>query len=431
MTRRSKTKRKRKVYGPLLSHLKWQEDNGWNAKTTTKETYRALDDLFDELSILQNMTSKKGDTRYDLHIRLNRGKPEDEMSFEDAEEYYEIKTLKQYHDNFLKNWPSEHYWFLIRFFKREIDGKTYYLIFLNKRQIINLVKNSVDELEYDPYPMDYTDFISIFDGAIQQTLSMIKKGLYKDFLERNFDYRRRTGLIRLKEFWSLYPRIAKSHQKIYEGVDVDTFISSVEKADYNEAYATRFDSFTARKYYDICRIVFEAIGNKIDPEMTSKEVFYTFADGRTQGLKDIDEDSTEEFDQWYQENKHHFDHTFEIIRGRSFYRGDLDVCQDDAGQYYLGLIGSDFFTQVKIIKAFLALQKIDIVCYVYDAKLFVDRIRGESMLVINSEDSSNYGYSYVFGNYYLDATHLPRNEYKKAIPVVKWEKLDIAELRKE
>ena len=429
---RKEYKKMKKIYGPFLTHIKWNcHHNNFNSENTTEETYAALDGLFEKLSILKNMTDEKGDTNYFLDIRLPRGEAEDEMSFEDAKEYYEIKTKKQYYANFKKEWREKWYWFELFFFRRYTDNKTYYLIYLNNRQMISIVKNGDPRMDkVSAYPMDYTELVNYFSLAIDETLEMIKNGTYKAFMEKNFPYYRRQGIIKLKDYWKLYPKVEQYHKSLYKDIDVDDFINTVSN-NFSEKSATRFDSFTAKQYYDLCQIVFEAAGKKIDKEKTSKQNFYDFADGRTQGLKDIDENSPEEFEKWYKETEGFFDHTFEIFRGRSFYRGDLYIEKTQNGKYFLQFNATDFFTQIDIIKGFMALKKLGIICYMYYAELYVNRIKGESMLVLNSEDRDNYGYSYAFGESYYDAIHINKRNYKKLIPVAKWEELEIEELKEK
>ena len=216
----------KKIYGPFLTHIKWNcHHNNFNSENTKEETYAALDGLFEKLSILKNMTDEKGDTNYVLDIRLPRGEAEDEMSFEDAKEYYEIKTKKQYYANFKKEWREKWYWFELFFFRRYIDNKTYYLIYLNNRQMISVVKNGDPRMDkVSAYPMDYTKLVNYFSLAIDETLEMIKNGTYKAFMEKNFPYYRRQGIIKLKDYWELYPKVEQYHKSLYKDIDVDDFM---------------------------------------------------------------------------------------------------------------------------------------------------------------------------------------------------------------
>ena len=70
-----------------------------------------------------------------------------------------------------------------------------------------------------------------------------------------------------------------------------------------------------------------------------KELYLKYADGRDEGLSEIDENSSVEFNKWYNDDNRFGGHPWEIIRGHSFARVNLQVCRDNKG-YYLSIDGS-------------------------------------------------------------------------------------------
>lgn len=186
---------------------------------------------------------------------------------------------------------------------------------------------------------------------------------------------------------------------------------------------------TSSKYYEICKLAYNVIGKGYD-NITPKELFYKNADGRDQGLCKIDEHSLEAFNNWYKENMHHFDHTFEILPGRSFYRADLYIMDKDDG-YYLGLSGNNFWTSLDVIKIYMGLIKNNIPVILYDVELITKRLLGDSYLAIISKGKIAYGYHNVLGYSLIDSMELPEEKRNLYIEKTIWEELPKIELRKQ
>ena len=49
---------------------------------------------------------------------------------------------------------------------------------------------------------------------------MLRNGTYNDFVEANLPYQHRTGVIRRKDLWIIYP---ENRESVYEGLDEDTY----------------------------------------------------------------------------------------------------------------------------------------------------------------------------------------------------------------
>ena len=163
----------------------------------------------------------------------------------------------------------------------------------------------------------------------------------------------------MKDYWEIEPEEKGKYFNKLSNIDVEDFIAKVKNQSVENLILIK--DMTENKYYEICKIAYNAIG-KGDDNLSAKELFYKNADGRDQGLGEIEGDSINAFNIWYQENHHHFDHTFEILPSRSFYRGDLwvDITKDS---YYLRLSGSNFWTSLDVIKIYMELIKKKILLY--------------------------------------------------------------------
>lgn len=109
------------------------------------------------------------------------------------------------------------------------------------------------------------------------------------------------------------------------------FVRMVEDGFFNKAENTEIQTMTATDYFGYCRIAYIA-GKRddehVDENMSGREMYARFADGRHEGLLEIDPESAEEFADWI-DGKHPKKtiggHPWEIKRGGNTTHIDLTV----------------------------------------------------------------------------------------------------------
>ncbi len=129
---------------------------------------------------------------------------------------------------------------------------------------------------------------------------------------------------------------------------------------------TQVPSMTAADYFNYCRIAYIAgkrKNDKVDESLSGREMYILYADGRHEGLLDIDENSEQEFADWV-DGKHpkrsSGGHPFEIKRGGNTTHIDLSVTRPSHYQkegFKVELRGESIGRMVETIKMYLALQK--------------------------------------------------------------------------
>lgn len=299
-----------------------------------KETTKLLDEMFDYL--IRNLKYDEKDEEdyyFEFYYCANRGTIEDYESFEDCVDYYGISTFEEYQNLWNREYPNEEYWYYFEFRKVTYNNKNYYLIAVNNRIILN-----VDPLNSKGWGENRTSLVKLVFEVVKDLIGFARIEDYNEYVKNNLDYELREGILLLKDYWEIKPEEKIKYFNELSNINVEDFIAKVQTQSVENLVLIK--DMTANKYYEICKIAYDVIG-KGDNKLSLKELFYKNADGRDQGLSEINGNSIEEFNTWYRENEHHFDHTFEILPGRSFYRANLWIVKKDNG-YYLKLSGKTF-----------------------------------------------------------------------------------------
>ena len=386
-----------------------------------KETTKLLDEMFDFL--IRNLKYDEKDEEdyyFEFYYCTNKGTVEDYESFEDCVDYYGISTFEEYQNLWNREYPNEEYWYYFEFRKVTYNNKNYYLIAVNNRIILN-----VDPLNSKGWGENRTSLVKLVFEVVKDLIGFARIEDYNEYVEKNLDYEFREGILLLKDYWEIEPDEKKKYFDELSNININDFIQRANKQSVDNLCL--MENMTANKYYEICKIAYNAIG-KDDKTLSSKELFYKHADGRDQGLRNINGDSIEEFEKWYVENCHHFDHAFEILPGRSFYRGDLWIDNDGNG-YYLILSGNNFWTSLDVIKIYVELIKNNIPVILHDAELITQRLLGESFMAIIPKGKIAYGYQRILNKYLIDSMHLPKENRELFIEKIKWEDIPKLEIK--
>lgn len=106
-----------------------------------------------------------------------------------------------------------------------------------------------------------------------------------------------------------------------------------------------------------------------------KALIDRYADGRDEGLSEIDADSPEAFSKWLNNKSRGGGHPWEVCRGGNSTHIALQVGNDDKG-FFLFLAGSSYGRANETLKFFLALSRAGLPVYLHDSDVFIKRIQG-------------------------------------------------------
>lgn len=400
--------------GPYLQSVKYAfRHDPWKYVYCDEETIDLLNVLFDKLSVLNSMTKEKDEERYDFYFRLPRGEAEQWMSYEDfIEDYTSVKTRKQFHAIFEKWYPRKWYWFTANFIRSKYLGDTYYYIFIGGHCYISIIDGKGERIEDKTYPHKYAVLIKPLLSFADYLVDQVKRPDYASFINKKLDYRLRYGEMKYKEYWKIYPKEKARYFKKYKDVNIKEFIEDVRNNMMSKESATRFERLSANKYCKMFGIASKAVGVPFRKDLSLQENFHRFSDGRNHGLNEIEPDSCDAFDEWYEQEHGYFDHTFEMRA--PYHRIDLYVGKDIRG-YYLIINGVNFYSTADIVKIYLALKEKGVLAYIYNPQDIIDYYNGDSIYSACSEER----YFKTF----------PRTKIKEYIKAINWDPLVLPRLK--
>jgi hypothetical protein len=216
------------------------------------------------------------------------------------------------------------------------------------------------------------------------------------------------------------------------------FIRLVEEGHFfREAHAITA-SMTAKDYFDYCKIAYIAgkrKGEQIDERLTGREMYKRYADGRHEGLLDIDEVSAEEFAAWIDgkhPKRHPGGHPWEIKRGGNTTHIDLSVYRPLYGTssgYKVELRGESIGRLAETIRMFLAIHDASLPITISHPEGIRKRILAEDNVGIVPCYESLHRANQHFGEdqHVFDTLHYDDlGRYKRRItPFITWEPLPI------
>lgn len=220
------------------------------------------------------------------------------------------------------------------------------------------------------------------------------------------------------------------------------FIKLVEEGYFRGMAAGRVESFTASKFFNYCKIAYLAgakKGEKIDSSLSGMEMYKRFADGRHEGLLDIDPDSEQDFANWMDYNhpkRERGGHPWEIKRGGNTTHISMYVRRPTYNQkngFIIELDGQSFVRLVETIKMFLALHEASLPISISKPESIRKRLLGQDNIGIipaySSLHRANQQFAEdeeVFDVMYYDGL----GRYKRRItPFIRWEALPILKMK--
>ena len=181
---------------------------------------------------------------------------------------------------------------------------------------------------------------------------------------------------------------------------------------------------TANDFYKFCLLGYNANKYKEHEGLTAKEAYYKYADGRDENLKDIDENSYDDFDNWLNDKEKFGGHPWEVCRGGNSTHISLYVGQDEYG-YYLTLDGKSFGRSIETIRFYNALKDNNAPVFLNDAEEILNRILEKDKIgVVPDYTITKYQESSFPNEKIVDFVHLDDKKENEMIKLVKWQEED-------
>ncbi len=308
--------------------------------------------------------------------------------------------------------------------------------------VLNKSVQAMDSFGFSSYADGSDDLASVWGPLIASARTWLKT-IRKDWIRTNrrvqeqYPLNRRFGIVpnsliraSLADIYRLDKDLGKAKSR--------KFIRLVEDGYFLKEKNTTVESMTAKDYFDYCRIAYIAGRRKddyVDESLSGREMYKRYADGRHEGLLDIDENSQQEFSNWI-DGKHakrtSGGHPWEIKRGGNTTHIDLSVFRPSfhkKEEFKIELRGASINRLVETIKMFLAIFDTSLPISIADPEGIRQRLLAQDNIgIIPCYDSlhrANQRFrdsQHVYDVVYYDDL----GRYKRRItPFITWEPLPV------
>ncbi|WP_458407298.1 hypothetical protein [Anaerotignum sp.] len=404
----------KKLYAPEI--IRYIEILSYKNGVRNKEMDKWMDLFFQEMNRLEPCTENG---KRELWLCIERGPIEVFGDYEEAYEAEEVSDYEEFKNWWLEEFPNEKNWYLLETIENQGDR----VIALNHRVIFHYGPNEDNGFH------DSTELIQYLTEVVKECIVEIERGTYNQKLQDELPYFCRTGTISREKYWSIFQEEKEEYFKNISKEDVTEFISII-KMEKNKTMSERILNLTANDFFRSCSIGYYANQYQRLEGKTWKEQYNKYADGRCEGLTEIDGDSPEEFLNWYQNRKRCGGHPWEVCRGGNSTHISLYVRKDEFGFFY-ELVGSSYGRSIETIKFFLALRRNNIPVILHDSEMLMLRLLGKEKIgIVPRGVFPCYCFSRFPGENINDFINLPRENEGDVIKAAVWQTIPVINLMK-
>lgn len=374
-----------------------------------KETNETIDKVFELIHLIAPCGE---DERRDIWLKAERGIAEDYGNYEYLKEEEIVETYEDFIQMWLEEYPDEVNWFHLV----ALERNDYRAIFLGRE----LIYQSKVYEKHNLYEYGLKELFVWMEAAVKNCVKDLQNGTYNRDVKNNLSVRQRTGTILRKGYWELFPDIKKSYLANISDEEIQMFVNNIAEQKDGRPVGIYISEMTAAKFYEYCAIGYKANKYEHLEGLTAKEQYYKKADGRDEGLSEINVDSSDEFEEWYNNRHRGGGHPWEVCRGGNSTHIDLFVDHDEQG-YFLSIAGKAWTRSIEVIKFYNALRTEGVAVYLHDAKGITDRLLGRDRIGIVPEHVfPSYCEAWFPGMDILDFMNLPyeKDAYTQMLPKI-------------
>ena len=338
-----------------------------------KKTLEAIDKVY---AILEAVEPCGEDNRRELWLKAERGTIEDYDDYERLKDEEVIENYEEFEKMWHDEYPDEISWYHLV----TIERNDYRAMFLGRE----LIYQSRILEAHSSYEYNVEELFVWMQDAVKKCIAQMQEETYNDEVNNNLNARQRTGTISRKDYWDIFPERKDSYLSDITDAEVKKFVSYISEQHGNKPVGSYLDEMTAGKFYEFCSMGYKANKYEHLEGLTAKEQYYKMADGRDNGLSEIDGDSPTEFADWLNDLQRHGGHPWEVCRGGNSTHVGLYVHHNENG-YYLAVAGKSWSRSVEAIKFYNVLRDSGTAVYLYEAKGITDRLLGQDIIGIVPE----------------------------------------------
>lgn len=395
-------------------YIHWLSHNdnfGMYANRYDDKTYLLLDELFELVSQVAPMYKNGARS---LWFTADRGTLED-FNVDERIENGEFDSKEEAIDFWKSMYPDEVEWYEFGAFE---DKK-------EKYRAVSLAHNCIivddEKREKSGFEQEISEFVQWLIDSLKGCIQMLREGTYNSFVENNLPPQHKTGTILRKDFWDVWPH---HREEFFEGISADDVAEFIELA-YNQAkdydsFNKRLSHMTANDFFRYCAMGYEACHYEC-ADKSPKELYICYADGRDEGLTEIDGDSEEAFMDWLNDREHCGGHPWEVCRGGNSTHIDLSVHYDEKG-FFLFLAGKSWIRTVEAAHFYLALNRVDIPVFLFESEALADRMAEKEFIgIVPDGITPRYCESRFPGEHIITFMNLTNEDRELFLPFCHWQ----------
>ena len=324
----------KKLKAPAVQHyIDWLGRLGYRqfdfSFSYDKRSYELLDQLFD---IIREIEPTSDNGVRELWLKAERGSIEDYGDFEEMVSWGDVETQEEFEELWKAEFPNEEEWYNFQIAEDPANG--YRCIFLAHKLVIEIDPS----MERGGMEYNISEFVEWILESVKEVIRQLEKGVYNRKVMEELPAWHRTGTILRKDYWDVYPDGRKAFFAPISKDDVDEFVKCMAaQMDVHSDVGKRIERVTANDFYRFCAMGYNENGYE-GADLSPKGQYYKHADGRDDGLSEIDGDSPEAFIQWYNDSHKRVGHPWEVCRGGNSTHISLYLHKDEEG-WYLSIDG--------------------------------------------------------------------------------------------
>ena len=399
---------------PLLDAYRWHESSHYRnglPEPYSPETMTALDELFKMVRGISPYNKTTGLRK--LFIPVDRGTVED---FRNYCGYYDEEdeiSPEELDETWKRDYPNEKQWFSFAFIEDNENG--YRGIFLDNRLVLETMPGPTP-----PYPEDASEFVEWLVVKVRECLPILKSGEYNRIIRQELSPDQRTGTISRKDYWELYPEDREEYFSNLSDADQKEFLKLMENYDEDALPDNLLHDMTSGLFFRCCQMGYAANHYEGSDTLSPKALYRKYADGRDEGLMDIDEDSPEAFAHWLKDCANRGGHPWEVCRGGNSTHVSLYICKADNG-FYFAVAGSSWGRSNETIHFYLALHRAGMPVMIDEGNKLADRVKGKDKIgIVPKGVTPRYCESRFPGEKILDFMNLPEEKHDEFVKRCVW-----------
>lgn len=326
------------------------KERDYNGKINiNKNTQDKVIGLYEEIKELVPLAKKyPSDNSERFHFWIKA----EEISFDDfvktltEEEAENMQEEIEYY--YKENYGENAVWIEVSYILEPGNGKRndYYAVIINNGCISVEDKphsegGDAESNHYMEYNEDFSNILEWLRDSVVLMKEKIRSGEYNQWIKDNIPKSKCFGKIKRNTLYEKLPEVREWYLDGLSRKDIEDFISYEKDLKREELTEDEMhEHITAREFYEACGIAYKAMGKEekvgyafkdTDEEKirykdwytdcTPKNMYYAYADGRDNGMKDVPLDNADAFEEWLDKKGPYYEfngsHPWEIIRSGS------------------------------------------------------------------------------------------------------------------